>query len=41
MSVIISNIDLERAALEQRWEKTHALRQAVIQELRPEGTRLV
>lgn len=38
---VLTDMDAERAGLEQRREKTHALKQAMMQELLAGRTRLV
>ena len=38
---VLADMDAELAALEQRWEKTRALKQAMMQELLTGRTRLV
>lgn len=41
ISKVLMDMDVELATLEQRWKKTHALKQAIIQELLTGKTRLV
>ena len=41
IATVLSDMDLELAALEQRREKTHALKQGMMQELLTGKTRLV
>ncbi len=41
IAAVLSDIDSELAALEQRWEKTHALKQSMLQQLLTGKTRLI